>query len=168
MFRCPYCKAPGCKAVDSRSIDEGEAIRRRRNCLHCNKSFITFERIEAHPMFVIKKDGYKELFDRNKILEGLLRAGVKRQIPMQTLHSIVDELEREFRDKGMKDIHSELIGKKVLEKLLPVDEVTYVRYTSVFHRFRDIAEFSRELEKIILLRKMGARRNHSVRLAPPA
>ncbi len=168
MFRCPFCKAPGCKTVDSRSFEEGEAIRRRRRCLHCNKSFITFERIEAHPLFVLKRDGFKEVFDRNKILEGLLRAGVKRQIPMQTFHGLVDELEREFRCKGMRDIDSELIGKKVLEKLLPIDEVAYVRYASVFYRFKDIEEFKQELDKYMFLRKRGSTRNQPVTLAPPA
>ena len=119
-------------------------------------------------MFVIKREGHKELFNRNKILEGLLRAGVKRQIPMQTFHSLVDELEREFRCKGMRDIHSELIGKKVLEKLLPVDEVTYVRYASVFYRFISVAEFSQELDRCIFLRKRDSTRKQPVTLAPPA
>ncbi len=153
MMRCPYCGEYESKAVDTRSFDEGEAIRRRRECLQCGKHFTTFEKMEELPMFVMKRDGYKQMFDRNKIMEGLIRAGEKRQISMQTFQNIVEEVERELRNEDIQEISSELIGHRVLEKLLPIDEVVYVRYASVFHRYKDIEEFKKELDQVISLRK---------------
>ncbi|RJX29041.1 MAG: transcriptional repressor NrdR [Dethiobacter sp.] len=152
-MRCPYCGEYESKVVDARSFDEGDSIRRRRECLQCNKHFTTFEKVEEIPLFVLKRDGRKQLFDRNKILEGLVRAGEKCQISMQTFQSIVDEAERELRCGDVQEISSDYIGAKILEKLLPVDEVAYVRYVSVFYRYRDIEEFKKELDKVISLRQ---------------
>ncbi len=152
MMRCPYCGEYESKTVDTRTYDEGEAIRRRRECLQCGKHFTTFEKMEELPIFVLKRDGFKQMFDRNKVMEGLIRAGEKRQISMQTFQNIADEVERELRNEDIQEINSETIGNKVLEKLLPIDEVAYVRYASVFHRYVDIEEFKQELEKVIALR----------------
>ncbi len=156
MMRCPYCGEYESKAVDTRSFDEGDSIRRRRECLQCGKHFTTFEKMEELPIFVLKRDGYKQIFDRNKVMEGLIRAGEKRQISMQTFQNIVDEVERELRNQEIQELSSELIGNKVLEKLLPIDEVAYVRYASVFHRYKDIEEFKKELDKVISLREEGS------------
>ncbi len=155
MMRCPYCGEYESKTVDTRSFDEGDSIRRRRECLQCGKHFTTFEKMEELPIFVLKRDGYKQIFDRNKVMEGLIRAGEKRHISMQTFQNIVDEVERELRNQEIQELSSELIGNKVLEKLLPIDEVAYVRYASVFHRYKDIEEFKKELDKVISLRKNG-------------
>ncbi len=155
MMRCPYCGEYESKAVDTRSYDEGESIRRRRECLQCGKHFTTFEKMEEVPIFVMKRDGFKQIFDRNKIMEGLIRAGEKRQISMQTFQNIVDEVERELRNEEIQEINSEVIGNMVLDKLLQIDEVAYVRYASVFHRYQDIEEFKEELDKVISMRKQS-------------
>ncbi len=153
MMRCPYCGEYESKVIDARSFEEGESIRRRRECLQCNKHFTTFERVEDIPLFVLKKDGRKQLFDRNKIMEGLIRAGEKSKISMQTFQEIADEIERELRNEGYQEIPSDVIGTKVLEKLLHLDEVVYVRYASVFYRYQNIEAFKKELEKVISLRQ---------------
>ncbi len=155
MMRCPYCGEYESKAVDTRAYDEGESIRRRRECLQCGKHFTTFEKMEEVPIFVMKRDGFKQIFDRNKIMEGLIRAGEKRQISMQTFQNIVDEVERELRNEEIQEINSEVIGNMVLDKLLQIDEVAYVRYASVFHRYQDIEEFKEELDKVISMRKQS-------------
>lgn len=153
MMICPYCGEYESKVIDARSFDDGESIRRRRECLACGKHFTTFEKREELPLFVLKRDGRKQLFDRNKIMEGLIRAGEKRQISLQTFQNIVDEIDRELRDEELQEISSEYIGTKVLEKLLEIDEVAYVRYASVFYRYKDVEEFKRELDKVIEMRE---------------
>lgn len=155
MIRCPYCGKYDNKVVDERLFDDGESIRRRRACSQCNKNFTTFEKVDEIPLFVLKKDARKQFFDRNKILEGLIRSGEKGPISMQTYQNIVDELERELRSADDHEITSDLIGMKILEKLLPIDEVAYVRYASVFYRYRDIEDFKKVLEKVISLRNKG-------------
>jgi len=156
MMRCPYCGEYESKVVDTRSVDEGESVRRRRECLQCNKQFTTFEKIEGIPLYVIKKDGRKQLFNRNKIMEGLIRAGGKRQIAMQTFQNIVEEVEREIRSSDVQEITSKEIGHRVLEKLLQIDDVAYVRYASVFHQYRDIEAFKEALEQVVYSRGCGS------------
>ncbi len=153
MIRCPYCGEPENRVVDARTFEEGESIRRRRECLQCSKHFTTFEKVEEIPIFILKKDGSKQLFDKNKILEGLLRAGEKSRISIHTFQNIADEVEREIRSEDMREISSDSIGTRVLEKLLPLDEVTYVRYASVFYRYEDIETFKEELERVLSLRR---------------
>lgn len=155
MMRCPYCGEYESKVIDTRLVDEGDSIRRRRECLQCEKHFTTFEKIEDIPIFVLKRDGRKQLFDRNKVMEGLIRASEKRHISLQTLQNIVDEVERELYSGSFEEITSDTIGQKVMEKLLEIDEVAYVRYASVFYRYKDIEEFKKELDQVISLRKSG-------------
>lgn len=153
MMRCPYCGEYESKVVDTRSFDDGDSIRRRRECTQCNKQFTTFEKIEEKPIFIYKRDGRKQIFDRNKLIEGLIRAGEKSKISMQTFQSIAEEIERELRNEELEEVSSETIGSMILEKLLPIDEIAYVRFASVFYRYQDIESFKQELEKVVALRE---------------
>jgi transcriptional repressor NrdR len=135
--------------IDSRPTDEGERIRRRRECLKCSKRFTTYEVIETVPIVVIKKDRSREAFDRNKLLNGLLRACEKRPISLDTLESIVDEIESMLQNSLDREVPSSLIGKYAMDKLKNVDEVAYVRFASVYRQFKDINTFMDELNRIM-------------------
>lgn len=148
-MRCPYCGYSESKVIDSRPTDEGERIRRRRECLNCAKRFTTYEVIETVPVVVIKKDRSREAFDRNKLLNGLLRACEKRPVSLDTLEHIVDEIENMLQNSLDREVPSSLIGKYAMEKLKDVDEVAYVRFASVYRQFKDINTFMDELNRMI-------------------
>ena len=148
-MRCPYCGYEESKVIDSRPTDEGERIRRRRECLKCAKRFTTYEVIETVPVVEIKKDKSRETFDRNKLLNGLLRACEKRLVSIDTLERIVDEIENMLQNSLDREVPSSLIGKYAMEKLKDVDEVAYVRFASVYRQFKDINTFMDELNRLI-------------------
>lgn len=147
-MKCPYCGYSESKVIDSRPTDEGERIRRRRECLNCAKRFTTYEVIETVPVVVVKKDKSRESFDRNKLLNGLLRACEKRPVPLETLERIVDEIETLLQNSLDREVPSTLIGTYAMDKLKKVDEVAYVRFASVYREFKDINTFMDELNKI--------------------
>lgn len=147
-MNCPYCGYSESKVIDSRPTDEGERIRRRRECLNCAKRFTTYEVIETVPVVVVKKDKSREAFDRNKLLNGLLRACEKRPVPLETLERIVDEIETLLQNSLDREVPSTLIGTYAMDKLKKVDEVAYVRFASVYREFKDINTFMDELNKI--------------------
>ena len=147
-MKCPYCGYSESKVIDSRPTDEGERIRRRRECLNCAKRFTTYEVIETVPVVVVKKDKSREAFDRNKLLNGLLRACEKRPVPLETLERIVDEIETLLQNSLDREVPSTLIGTYAMDKLKKVDEVAYVRFVSVYREFKDINTFMDELNKI--------------------
>lgn len=147
-MKCPYCGYSESKVIDSRPTDEGERIRRRRECLNCAKRFTTYEVLETVPVVVVKKDKSREAFDRNKLLNGLLRACEKRPVPLETLERIVDEIETLLQNSLDREVPSTLIGTYAMDKLKKVDEVAYVRFASVYREFKDINTFMDELNKI--------------------
>ena len=147
-MKCPYCGYSESKVIDSRPTDEGERIRRRRECLNCAKRFTTYEVIETVPVVVVKKDKSREAFDRNKLLNGLLRACEKRPVPLETLERIVDEIETLLQNSLDREVPSTLIGTYAMDKLKKVDEVAYVRFASVYREFKDFNTFMDELNKI--------------------
>ncbi len=155
-MKCPYCSYTESKVIDSRPTDEGERIRRRRECLKCGKRFTTYEVIESVPIVVIKKDKSRETFDRSKLLNGLLRACEKRPVSIDQLDRIVDEIEATLQESMDREVPSQLIGTYAMEKLKQVDEVAYVRFASVYRQFKDINSFMEELSRLI-----GSKNNHS-------
>ena len=148
-MKCPYCGDPDTRVLDSRSTQDSSAIRRRRQCITCERRFTTMEKLEEEPLVVIKRDGRRELFDRSKILKGLILAGQKRNITLQTWEELVDSLEQELRSHYVKEVPADRIGDIVLGRLRSMDEVAYVRFASVFRQFPDVEAFKAELEKII-------------------
>ena len=153
VLKCPYCGYSESRVIDSRPTDEGERIRRRRECLKCGKRFTTYEVIENVPIVVIKKDKSRETFDRSKLLNGLLRACEKRPVSMDTLERIVDEIENLLQNSLDREVSSQRIGTYAMEELKNVDEVAYVRFASVYRQFKDINSFMEELSKIINSKK---------------
>lgn len=151
--RCPYCRHEATKVLDSRTTDEGASVRRRRLCERCKRRFTTYERWEETPLLVVKKDGRREPFQRQKLLAGLVTACKKRPIPLQTLEEIVDEIERKFRQEGESEVTSRAIGEAVMERLRTLDEVAYVRFASVYREFRDITTLMDEVEKLLNSKK---------------
>ena len=148
-MKCPFCSHPESKVVDSRPSDEGASIRRRRECLDCRKRFTTYETMESLPMVVIKKDGSRQTFDRSKLLNSMLRACEKRTVSFDTLQRIADEIEQALQNEMDREISSARIGELVMEKLKDVDEVSYVRFASVYRQFKDINTFMSELSKLL-------------------
>lgn len=148
-MKCPYCGYEESKVIDSRPTDEGERIRRRRECLKCAKRFTTYEVIETVPIVVIKKDKSREAFDRNKLLNGLLRACEKRPVSIDTLESVVDDIESRLQNSLDREVPSTLIGRYAMERLKDVDEVAYVRFASVYRQFKDINTFMEELSRMM-------------------
>ncbi len=140
-MKCPFCGHPDDKVVDSRTIREGELIRRRRECLECTKRFTTYERIEEIPLMVAKKDGRREPFDRSKIVIGVLKACEKRPVGIEQIEDLVDRIEKSINSSLDKEVSSEAIGSMVMEELRELDEVAYVRFASVYRQFKDIDEF---------------------------
>jgi transcriptional repressor NrdR len=147
--KCPSCGHLEDKVIDSRSAKEGQAIRRRRECLACQRRFTTYETVETAPLLVIKKDGRREPFSREKILNGLLRACEKRPIPAERIHAIVDGLEAELLAKGQDEVQSSEIGERVMTELHRLDEVAYVRFASVYRHFKDLNQFLEELRSLL-------------------
>ena len=148
-MKCPYCGFRESKVVDSRPADEGASIRRRRECLSCEKRFTTYETVESLPMVVIKKDGSRQSFDRGKVLRGMIRACEKRPVPLAELERLTDEIEQTLQNSLEREVSTEAIGEQVMEKLKGVDEVAYVRFASVYRQFKDINTFMSELNKLL-------------------
>lgn len=148
-MRCPFCANPESKVIDSRPADEGASIRRRRECLACHKRFTTYEMMESLPLMVVKKDGSRQSFDRNKVLSGLIRACEKRPVSFETLEGIVTEVEQSLQNELEREISSAEIGELVMDKLKRVDQVAYVRFASVYRQFKDIDTFMAELNKLL-------------------
>lgn len=148
-MKCPYCAYEESKVIDSRPTDEGERIRRRRECLKCAKRFTTYEMIENLPIVVIKKDGSRETFDRQKLLTGMLRACEKRPVSVETLDNAIADIEVIIQNSLDREVNSEKIGELVMEKLKMIDEVAYVRFASVYRQFKDINTFMEELNKLL-------------------
>jgi len=152
-MNCPFCSHYETKVVDSRPTDEGQAIRRRRECLNCKKRFTTYEKIEEIPLIVVKKDGNREPYNRNKIINGLIRACEKRPVSMQKIEVIVDDIEKQLYNTMEKEISTKLIGELIMNSLKNVDEIAYVRFASVYRQFKDINTFMEELKKMLDHRK---------------
>ena len=148
-MKCPFCGDEESKVIDSRPTDEGERIRRRRECLKCGKRFTTYEIIESLPIIVIKKDKSRESFNRDKLINGILRACEKRPISINTLDNMIDEIEVTIQNSLDREVTSDKIGELVMDKLKNIDEVAYVRFASVYRQFKDITTFMEELNKLI-------------------
>lgn len=147
-MKCPYCANPDTKVVDSRLTDSNDSVRRRRECEKCGNRFTTYERIETKPIAVIKKDNTREPFDRNKIMSGLIRACIKRNISTGTLNLLVDDIENEINNLPGNEIHSRDLGNLVLKRLRDLDKVAYIRFASVYKQFNNIKQFTNELTKL--------------------
>ena len=148
-MKCPYCGFEESKVIDSRPTDEGERIRRRRECLNCTKRFTTYEMIENLPIIVIKRDKSREVFNREKLMNGMLRACEKRPVALETLEKAIDDIESVIQNSLDREVSSEKIGELVMEKLSAIDEVAYVRFASVYRQFKDINTFMAELNKLL-------------------
>ena len=148
-MKCPYCGYKESRVVDSRPADEGSSIRRRRECLACEKRFTTYETMESLPMVVIKKDGSRQSFDRNKVLGSMLRACEKRTVSMADLERMTDEIEQNLQNNLEREISTGMVGEQVMDKLRDVDEVAYVRFASVYREFKDVDSFMAELKQLM-------------------
>ena len=148
-MNCPFCGYHDSKVIDTRPTDEGSSIRRRRECLKCLKRFTTYETIERLPIMVVKKDGSRQAFDRNKLLNGLFKACEKRPVTLADLERLVDDVELHFQNKLEGEVESRLIGELVMEKLKKLDDVAYVRFASVYRQFKDLNSFVSELNRLI-------------------
>lgn len=148
-MRCPRCHAPDTRVLDSRPTDEGTAIRRRRECQVCGERFTTREKVEVTPLWVIKRDGRRELFNRDKVLRGMLIACEKRPVELDQLQAIASDVERELYRRFDNEVESRVIGEMVMERLQRVDQVAYVRFASVYRQFRDLETFRRELDRLL-------------------
>ena len=148
-MKCPFCGEIDNKVIDSRVSKDGNVIRRRRECLMCNRRFTTYEHIEDIPIMIIKKDGRREVFNRDKVRSGLKKACEKRNISMNLIEEYVDELERDLRETGEKEISSAVIGEKIMHILHEVDDIAYVRFASVYREFKDVNDFVAELKNIL-------------------
>ncbi len=148
-MKCPFCGFEESKVIDSRPTDEGERIRRRRECLGCEKRFTTYEIIESVPVIVVKKDRSREVFDRNKLFNGMLRACEKRPVSLEALEKAVDSIENALQNSLDREVTSVRIGEMAMDKLKELDEVAYVRFASVYRQFKDINTFMEELAKLL-------------------
>ncbi|MBM7687669.1 transcriptional regulator NrdR [Enterococcus ureilyticus] len=148
-MRCPRCHHNNSRVIDSRQADDGRAIRRRRECENCNYRFTTFERIEAAPLLVIKKNGDREEFNREKVLRGLIRSAEKRPVAMEQMEQIVDNVENRVRSLGENEVSTTLVGEYVMEDLVNLDEIAYIRFASVYRQFKDMSVFLKELQDIV-------------------
>lgn len=148
-MKCPYCENLDTKVIDSRPTEEGHAIRRRRGCEKCGKRFTTYEKVEETIIMIIKKDGRREAFDRNKIMSGIIKACEKRPVAVADMERVVNEIERGLNNLMEKEVDSTFVGELVMEKLKELDEVAYVRFASVYRQFTDVNTFIKEIEKLI-------------------
>ena len=148
-MRCPFCKKDNDKVIDSRSANAGATVRRRRECLACSKRFTTYEKVEEITLYVIKKDGRRDVFDREKIKKGLITACKKRPVSLQTIEDIVNRIEIELYEKYDREVKSTKIGDLVMRELKAIDHVAYVRFASVYREFKDVGEFMRELKPML-------------------
>ncbi len=149
-MKCPYCGFEESKVIDSRPTDEGERIRRRRECMSCAKRFTTYEIIESVPIVVVKKDKSREVFDRDKLFNGMMRACEKRPVSVDVIEKAIDEIEAELQNSLDREVTSVKIGEYVMDKLKDIDEVAYVRFASVYRQFKDINTFMSELKKLLI------------------
>jgi len=148
-MRCPYCNAPESKVIDSRPTDESNSIRRRRECLGCGKRFTTYESVESVPLVVVKKDGPRQSFDKQKILNSMLRACDKRSVSLDTLERAVGDIEQRLLNSMEREIPTDRVGELVMDALKGIDQVAYVRFASVYRQFQDIDTFMAELNKLL-------------------
>ncbi len=149
-MKCPFCAYEESKVIDSRPTDEGERIRRRRECISCGKRFTTYEIIESVPIVVVKKDKSREVFDRDKLFNGMMRACEKRPVSVEVIERAIDEIEAELQNSLDREVTSVKIGEYVMDKLKDIDEVAYVRFASVYRQFKDINTFMSELKKLLI------------------
>ncbi len=147
-MRCPFCAYSESKVIDSRPADDGQKIRRRRECMQCAKRFTTYEAIESMPVIVVKRDKSRQVFDRNKLLSGMLRACVKRPVTLEQIESAIDEIETTLQNSLDREISSTQLGELTLQKLKDIDEIAYVRFASVYRDFKDIDSFLSELNNL--------------------
>lgn len=148
-MKCPFCLHEDDKVIDSRASNEGKSVRRRRECLKCKKRFTTYEYVEEVPLMVIKKDGRRESFDRNKIISGILKACEKRPVSVEKVEALVDRVEKELQKSFDKEVKAGVIGELVMDHLHKLDEVAYVRFASVYRQFKDINQFMKELKDLL-------------------
>ncbi|MDD6042523.1 MAG: transcriptional regulator NrdR [Eubacteriaceae bacterium] len=148
-MRCPFCENLDTKVIDSRPTEEGHAIRRRRECEVCGKRFTTYEKVEENIIMIVKKDGRREAFDRNKILNGIVKACEKRPVAFADMEKIVDDIEKKINYSMSKEVESNDVGELIMEALKDLDEVAYVRFASVYRQFTDVNTFVKEIEKLI-------------------
>lgn len=148
-MRCPFCDHSESKVIDSRESKNGLRIRRRRECLSCERRFTTYEQIEEIPYMVVKKDGKRQPFDSQKLLRGMLKACEKRPVPVRKLEEIVEEIESNLQERPEKEMNASEVGRIVMKKLRDLDKVAYVRFASVYREFKDVLEFKKELEKLL-------------------
>ncbi len=148
-MKCPYCSSQTNKVIDSRLSKDAVSIRRRRECLDCKRRFTTYERVEQAGLLVVKKDGRREEFDRNKILSGMIKACEKRPISINTIEKFITDFEKELYDRGEREVESREIGEILIKKLYEIDEVAYVRFASVYRSFKDVNQFMDELEELL-------------------
>jgi transcriptional repressor NrdR len=156
-MKCPFCGFENDKVVDSRESKEGESIRRRRECMKCEKRFTTYERIDEIPYMVVKKDGRREKFERQKVLSGLLRACEKRPISMGKMEQIVNEVEQYVIDSPERERTASELGEQIMSRLKQIDKVAYIRFASVYRDFKDVGEFHSELEQLLNVKEDKAR-----------
>jgi transcriptional repressor NrdR len=149
FMRCPSCNFNGTRVLDSRPVDDGKSIRRRRECEECQFRFTTFEKVEESPLIVVKKEGIREEFSKEKILRGLIRACEKRPVSLKQLEEVAHDIEKELRNIGIPEVATENIGEMVMERLAKIDEVAYVRFASVYRQFKDLNVFIDELRDLI-------------------
>lgn len=148
-MKCPYCGFGDSKVIDSRPTDEDTSIRRRRECLHCKRRFTTYEQVETLPLIVVKRDGSRESFERSKLLNGMLRSCEKRPVTLHTLETAVDEIEQQLQNRLEREVSSTVIGELVMSKLKDIDEISYVRFASVYRQFTDVSSFLEELQTLM-------------------
>ena len=148
-MKCPFCGDQESKVVDSRHSDDGLSIRRRRECMNCQRRFTTYEYVETLPIIVVKRDGSRQAFDRNKILNGMVRACEKRQVPFATLEKVTTEIEQNIQNSLEREVTADKIGEMVMERLKPLDEVAYIRFASVYRRFQDVNSFMQEVSRFL-------------------
>jgi transcriptional repressor NrdR len=149
ILKCPYCGYNDSKVIDSRSIEEDISIRRRRECLNCGKRYTTYEKIENIPILVIKKDMNREYFDRTKIISGLIKACQKRPVSRAQIEAIAEDIEKNINNQMLTEVKSEYIGEMIMESLKKIDEVSYVRFASVYRQFKDINTFMEEIKRLM-------------------
>ncbi len=154
-MKCPFCNYADTKVIDSRSQDENSVIRRRRLCENCGKRFTTYERIDMIPITVIKRDGTREIFDKNKLMGGIMKSCNKRPVTAKQIENLVDDIENTLMGSGEREVESKVVGNMVMDRLKDLDEVAYVRFASVYRQFKDINTFIDELEKLLSEKKQG-------------
>ena len=148
-MKCPFCGYSESKVIDSRPAEEGATIRRRRECLDCQRRFTTYEIVETLPIIVVKRNGSRQNFDRNKIINSMIRAFDKRKVDVNDLERIATEIEQTIQNNLEREITTDRLGEMVMERLKPVDEVAYIRFASIYHRFQDASSFMREISKYL-------------------